>query len=299
MVSPERVDSMQNSWVKLLERYRVTAAEAYPVFDVLVAAYSAKERYYHNLEHLTEMFRVTSRLALDVSDMSALQLAIWFHDAVYDPRAKDNEARSAELAVDLLGPIGVPASTIERVVRLVQATAHLNGNDFPADRDTAILLDADLAILGSAENRYARYADEIRKEYSWVPEQDYRKLDAKRDSLLTETGQALTKFTRLLNETKELLTSGKRREAEKNRNEAKGILQNQLACLAKENSDNPKQNNQSVSSGVESLIQSLVGMQEAEKHLGESSDLLTARKAMQQANESLKKGLIIRMRSAE
>ena len=175
MVSPERVDSMQNSWVKLLERYRVAATQAYPIFDVLVAAYSAPERYYHNLEHLAEMFRVTGRLANDIADLHSLQLAVWFHDAVYDSRAKDNEARSADLAVDLLGPVGVPASTIERVVRLIQATAHLGGNPLPADRDTALLLDADLAILGAAENRYSRYANEIRKEYDWVPEREYRK----------------------------------------------------------------------------------------------------------------------------
>lgn len=175
MVSPERLESMQNAWIKLLERYKVPAEEAYPAFDVLVAAYTAPERHYHNLEHLTEMFRVAGRLALNTDDPSAVQLAIWFHDAVYDPRAKDNESRSGELAVDLLGPIGVPASTIERIVRLIRATAHLDSSDPPADRDTAVILDADLAILGAAPERYQRYAGDIRKEYAWVPEEDYRK----------------------------------------------------------------------------------------------------------------------------
>src|SRR5262249_22265293 len=103
------------------------------------------------------------------------QLTIWFHDAVYDTRAKENEARSAELAAELLGPLGVPASTIERVARLVKATAHLNSAEVVGDRDTAILLDADLAILGAAEERYRRYAADIRKEYGWVPEAEYRK----------------------------------------------------------------------------------------------------------------------------
>jgi predicted metal-dependent HD superfamily phosphohydrolase len=175
MVSPERVESMQQAWIKLLERYGVKAEHAYPVFDVLISAYSAPERHYHNLEHLSEMFRVVGRLAPSIDDPPAVQLAVWFHDAVYDPRAKDNEARSGELAVDLLGPIGVPASTIERVVRLVRATSHLDSNDPPPDRDTAAILDADLAILGSAEERYNRYAGEIRKEYAWVPEQEFRK----------------------------------------------------------------------------------------------------------------------------
>ena len=124
MVSPERLESMQRSWVRLLGHYRVAAADAYPPFDVLVAAYSAPDRHYHNLEHLAEMLRVIDRLSATVEEPHALHLAVWFHDAVYDSRAKDNERRSGELAVDLLGPIGVPASTIERIVSMIWATAH-------------------------------------------------------------------------------------------------------------------------------------------------------------------------------
>lgn len=174
MISPERLESMQKEWVRLLDRYGVAPVAAYPPFDVLVAAYSAPDRHYHDLEHLGEVFRVLGRLAPNTDDPAALQLAAWFHDAVYDPRGKDNEARSGELAVDLLGPIGVPGSTIERVVRLVRATAHLASADSPGDRDTAALLDADLAILGAGEERYRRYAADIRKEYAFVPDAEYR-----------------------------------------------------------------------------------------------------------------------------
>jgi predicted metal-dependent HD superfamily phosphohydrolase len=174
MVSPERLESMQKGWLRALEGYRVAPADAYPPFDALVAAYTAPERHYHNLEHLSEMFRVVERLAALVEDPGALALAIWFHDAVYDSRAKDNERRSGELAVDLLGPIGVPASTIERIVGMIWATAHTAGAAPAAVRDTQVLLDADLAILGASEERYARYAEDIRKEYAWVPEADYR-----------------------------------------------------------------------------------------------------------------------------
>ena len=174
MVSPERLESMQKGWVRALERYRVAPADAYPAFDVLVAAYSAPERHYHNLEHLAEMFRVTDRLSAEVEQPDALHLAVWFHDAVYDSRAKDNERRSGELAVDLLGPIGVPSSAIERIVSMIWATAHTADGTPPALRDARALLDADLAILGASPERYERYAADIRKEYAWVPEADYR-----------------------------------------------------------------------------------------------------------------------------
>jgi predicted metal-dependent HD superfamily phosphohydrolase len=174
MVSPERLAALQLAWVKLLEGYGASPADAYPVFDQLVVAYSAPERHYHNLEHLAEMFRVADRLSAHADDPAAVRLAIWFHDAVYDPRAKDNERRSGELAAEQLGRLGVPAATVERVVRLVNVTAHLASADPPADRDAAVLLDADLAILGAAEERYRRYAADVRKEYAFVPEADYR-----------------------------------------------------------------------------------------------------------------------------
>jgi predicted metal-dependent HD superfamily phosphohydrolase len=174
MVSPERLESMQKGWARVLEKYGVPPADAYPAFDVLVTAYSSPERHYHNLEHLAEMFKVVERLAGLVENPAALHLAIWFHDAVYDSRARDNERRSGELAVDLLGPIGVPAATIERIVCMIWSTAHTAESGPPALCDAQVLLDADLAILGASEERYARYAADIRKEYAWVPEADYR-----------------------------------------------------------------------------------------------------------------------------
>ncbi|MGZ7283798.1 HD domain-containing protein, partial [Streptococcus pyogenes] len=62
-----------------------------------------------------------------------------------------------------------------RIVNMIWATAHAASSAPPTLRDTQVLLDADLAILGASEERYKRYAADIRKEYAWVPEADYRK----------------------------------------------------------------------------------------------------------------------------
>jgi predicted metal-dependent HD superfamily phosphohydrolase len=83
-------------------------------------------------------------------------LAIWFHDAVYEPRPHDNEMRSAELVVDLPDPIGVPASVTEKVVRLIRPPSHHRLSDQPADQDTVTLLDVDLAILGGLSTTLSR-----------------------------------------------------------------------------------------------------------------------------------------------
>jgi predicted metal-dependent HD superfamily phosphohydrolase len=169
MISPERLDLMQRGWVNLLTTFGVPPAKAYPAFDTLVEAYSEPHRHYHTLEHVGEVLRVVGRL----KGGPAVQLAVWYHDAVYHPRAKENEARSAELAERELAALGLPAEVVKLVGDLVRSTAHFDATTFSgADFDT--LHDADLAILGASEVRYARYAADIRKEYSWVPDADYR-----------------------------------------------------------------------------------------------------------------------------
>jgi predicted metal-dependent HD superfamily phosphohydrolase len=170
MISPERLESMQKEWVRLLARFGVGAAEAYGPFDRLVAAYSGPERHYHNLEHLGEMFRVAGRLAAHTDDPAALQLAIWFHDAVYDPQRHDNEERSADWALRSVLAAGCDEAIGQRVRSLVLATA---GHEASADPDTQLLLDIDLAILGAAPARFAEYERQVRAEYAHVPEPDF------------------------------------------------------------------------------------------------------------------------------
>jgi predicted metal-dependent HD superfamily phosphohydrolase len=172
MISPERLALMQAGWVQLLARFTVEPVAAYPVFDRLVEAYSESHRHYHTLEHLSEMFKVAGKLMDSASDPAAIQLAIWFHDAIYDSHAKDNEERSAALAIELLQPLGISEATLTHVRSMILATAHVGG-EF-ADVDTDLLLDADLAILSAEEKRYARYAADVRKEYFWVEEPAYR-----------------------------------------------------------------------------------------------------------------------------
>jgi predicted metal-dependent HD superfamily phosphohydrolase len=163
---------MQVACVRLLDRYGVSPADTYPLFDHLVAAHSESHRHYHTLEHLAEMFKVAGKLADSATDPAAVQLAIWFHDAVYDPRATDNEMRSARLAIDSLKPLGIPDGTQLQVAAMIWATKHTIAGE--VDADTAVLLDSDLAILSAEERRYARYAADIRREYEWVPEDAYR-----------------------------------------------------------------------------------------------------------------------------
>jgi len=111
-------------------------------------------------------------LALQQSaDPPALEMALWFHDAIYDPRAKDNEEESARLAEKHLLTAGAPTGFIESVRALVLATRH---HDPSLHRDAPIMVDIDLSILGKPRGRFDEYERQIRHEYDWVPEPAFR-----------------------------------------------------------------------------------------------------------------------------
>ncbi len=144
-----------------------------PVFEQLVAAYTQPDRYYHNLDHIHHLLTILERFKQGkLRDPQAVFLAIWFHDFVYDPQAKDNEIQSAKAAQELLTKLGASIDLIVRVKQLILAT---QGHQVsPEDFDQCVFLDADLAILGVDSARYQVYAQSIRREYNWVPELDYK-----------------------------------------------------------------------------------------------------------------------------
>jgi predicted metal-dependent HD superfamily phosphohydrolase len=138
----------------------------------LIARYSNPERHYHNLVHIREMLDIVDVHIASDKNLSAVRFAVWFHDAIYDTRAKDNEERSAELGTRVLPGLGVSAEVTANVARLILLTKthHAESND----HDGQVLVDADLAILGARESRYDEYAAAIRREYAWVPDEAYR-----------------------------------------------------------------------------------------------------------------------------
>jgi predicted metal-dependent HD superfamily phosphohydrolase len=150
------------------------AGDPAPVARNLLARWSEPHRHYHTLVHLEACLAGLDAHRALAADPAAVEAALWFHDAVYDPRASDNEVRSAALAATVLRAARVSGETIARIENLILATrAHQAEAD--GDPDTALLLDLDLAILGAPPAAYQAYAAAIRREYAWVPEADYRR----------------------------------------------------------------------------------------------------------------------------
>lgn len=139
----------------------------------LEAAWGEPRRRYHDASHLGECLALLRRWQGAAERPAEVALALWFHDAVYDPRAADNEARSAAWARSDLTAAGAPADVARRVAGLVMATRH-DAATPDAGRDAALLLDIDLAVLGSPPARFDRYDRDVRLEYAQVPEAAYR-----------------------------------------------------------------------------------------------------------------------------
>ena len=132
----------------------------------LLGRWAEQHRAYHDLAHLDEVLSRVGVLAADAVDVDTVRLAAWFHDAVYDPHAGDNEERSAELATVALSGLDVEPSRVAEVARLVRLTA--THDVAPEDADGAVLCDADLAVLAADDLRYASYVAGVRREYEHV-----------------------------------------------------------------------------------------------------------------------------------
>ena len=146
---------------------------ALAALDDVVARHREPHRRYHGVRHVTWVVRHVRELAAEVptDDLDAIVVAAFFHDAVYDPRATDNEGQSARLAERVLADLGWDEGRRTRVSDLVRATAAHAGTDDP---DTAVLLDADLAVLGSEPAAYQAYVTGVRTEYAHVDNDAWR-----------------------------------------------------------------------------------------------------------------------------
>ncbi len=155
--------------------------------DSLLGRYAEPHRHYHTATHIMLVLRDlhdASRVAAAQPSAEVLAAAL-YHDAIYDPRANDNEVRSADLAANHLSDIGWSYARCRAVAALILATAgHLLPHDTSADGndtadvadtvDTALLLDADLAILGADPGGYQAYVNGVRAEYSHVDHEHWR-----------------------------------------------------------------------------------------------------------------------------
>ncbi len=153
-------------WLPLAERTGIVG-DAVGWHDRLVRAYGEPQRAYHSLQHLEECLGVLDEAKGLMQQPDLIEMALWFHDAVYDPKSVENEVISAQMAVEALGD----GETAREVARLILLTkSHQPG----VGPDDAWIIDIDLAIFAQSPERVLEYEQQIRAEYAWVAEAVYR-----------------------------------------------------------------------------------------------------------------------------
>ena len=156
-------DSIQ--WQQMWARLGVASPDA-TVFQRLIASYSEPHRKYHTARHLDECLAKLEELRTEANHPEEVELALWFHDAVYDTKRQDNEARSAEWARATAIAANLPSAVGEHIHQLILATRH---DAEPNEADEKVLVDVDLSILGEVPERFDEYEYQVSQEYSWVP----------------------------------------------------------------------------------------------------------------------------------
>lgn len=161
-------------WQEALVAARGGAAgpDPLPYAENLLERWAEPQRKYHTTAHLTAVLDGIDVLAAHAAAPELVRLAAWFHDAVYRPDRSENEERSAALAERALPEAGVPAGATAEVARLVRLTVTHDPAD--GDRNGEVLCDADLAILATGPEAYARYTSQVREEYGFVPDDLFR-----------------------------------------------------------------------------------------------------------------------------
>lgn len=165
-------------WLALMDK--LGFVDNLATFEKLQANYQQRNRHYHNSQHIDAMLRHLDEVSEWVDDPLALELAVYFHDAIYRIFSATNEQDSADMAVDFLTKNSVNETFITKVHDLILVTLHAA---VPLQHDERVMVDMDLSILGCSERGYQDFENRVRREYRMIPSFIYRK---KRVALLTQ-----------------------------------------------------------------------------------------------------------------
>lgn len=160
---PRAVAHLRDEWQALMPTHP-------DLGERLIERWSEPHRHYHDTRHLVQLMKALALLSTHVP--APVKLAAWFHDAVYRGEPGTDEEASAALAERELRAARLPSATVAEVVRLVLLTVdHQPG---PSDESGALLVDADLSILGQRPGRYLMYLNGVRAEHANLSEQSFK-----------------------------------------------------------------------------------------------------------------------------
>ena len=155
----------------LLTRWNAMLPGHEALFLDLLDRWGEEHRTYHGRTHLLAVLEALDLLTAPADPPRTVLLAAWFHDAVYNGIAGQDEEESARLAEERLAHAGLPAAEVDEVARLVRMTA--DHQPEAGDGAAALLSDADLSVLGGDPAAYARYLAAVRQDFAHIGDDDF------------------------------------------------------------------------------------------------------------------------------
>lgn len=162
-LSPEEYEWMEQRFDKLCNQLNLPIQEISIWRQELFNNYEQDNRYYHNLVHIYNFIQLFEEHKSSIERPLLFEVAIWWHDAIYEAKRNDNETRSAQLAVRCwknhlsstdLKYIAILISSTEKHLPLIE------------ENDVHYFLDMDLSILATNNQVYQQYVHYIEKEYT-------------------------------------------------------------------------------------------------------------------------------------
>jgi predicted metal-dependent HD superfamily phosphohydrolase len=161
---------LKSNFINLVNQYSKDIMLGNFLWKEIESNYNNNNRYYHTMYHLDSIFNLLIDFKKGINDWETIIFSIVYHDIIYNIQSKTNEEDSAEFAISRLEKISYPTIKIERcAVQILSTKGHTNS----IDNDTDYFLDADIGILGASWEAYTNYFQNIRKEYSIYPTDEY------------------------------------------------------------------------------------------------------------------------------
>lgn len=158
---------LKELYTSLLKRYGANDIQCIELWKDIEKAYTSKNRYYHNLEHLVNIWHQLSEVKQFITNWDATLFAMFYHDFIYSIHQKNNEEKSAAFAVNCMKKISLPSNIIDVCSNQILAT---KSHDKSKNNDINYFTDADLSILGMPWHIYATYCKNVRNEYAIYPD---------------------------------------------------------------------------------------------------------------------------------
>jgi len=126
--------------------------------------------HYHSHYHINYINEFVNKNNIKLETWQ--KLSIYFHDAIYYPGDPHNEIGSAEYAYSLLHG-HISSYELERAHKVICLTKEHTKDYLVMDDAMAMVMDLDLANLGSDFVNYCRASEDIEKEFSYLTKEEY------------------------------------------------------------------------------------------------------------------------------